>query len=91
MLTMNKILEPESGIEVKGYNFKGRGPSATGNKNGWRKSESLYFRCAKCGSMIPSIINDYYTCECCAMHHDLDAFRFGSTLGDKNILVYEIC
>ena len=82
-------LEPESGIEIKGYNFKGRGPGATGENKGWNKRKNLYFRCAKCGSMMHSITNEYFTCECGAMHHDKDAFRFGSTFGDENILVYE--
>ena len=89
MFNMNKEIEPESGTEVTGYSFKGRGPGATGSSKGWNKNESLYFRCAKCGSMMHSVINDYFTCECGAMHHDLDAFRFGSTFGDNNILVYE--
>ena len=31
---------------------------------------------------------DYFTCSCGAMRLDPDAGRFGSSLGDLNILVY---
>ena len=84
-----EMIEPQFETNITGFNYKGRGPSATGSAEGWSKNKLLYFVCAKCGSMMPSIIDTYFTCECDAMHHDLDAFRFGSTLGDNNILVYE--
>jgi hypothetical protein len=38
--------------------------------------------------MMPADIDDYFNCECGDMHLDWDMFRFGSRMGDKNILVY---
>ena len=84
-----ETIKPKFQTDIEGFSYKGRGPSATGSNKGWNKNKSRYFVCANCGSMLHSIINDYFTCECGAMHHDLDAFRFGSTYGDENILVYE--
>ncbi len=84
-----KIIEPKFETNIDGFNYKGRGPSVTGNKEGWNRTKNLYFVCANCGSMMHSITDNYFSCECGAMHHDLDAFRFGSTYGDENILVYE--
>jgi hypothetical protein len=37
---------------------------------------------------MPGENGDYFTCECRAMSLDADACRFGSVLGDQNILVY---
>ena len=34
-------------------------------------------------------MDDYYTCQCNAMHLDIDAGRFASNYGDENILRYE--
>jgi len=48
----------------------------------------IYYRCANCGSFMQSSIDDYYTCECGAMHLDIGYARFGSNYGDNNILVY---
>ena len=32
--------------------------------------------------------DDYFNCECGAMHLDIGYGRFGSRFGDRNILVY---
>jgi hypothetical protein len=76
-------------VELAGYSFLGRGPSATGDPDGgWARSADLFFRCAACGDLMSSTQSDYYSCRCGAMHVDADAFRFGSWHGDENILVY---
>jgi hypothetical protein len=38
---------------------------------------------------MPASFNDYFNCECGAMHLDIDFGRFGSKYGDNNILVYQ--
>jgi len=83
------IIEPNFQTNINGFVYKGRGPNATGNNSSWNRKNELYFVCANCGSMMHSKTNSYFTCECGAMHYDLDAFRFGSKYGDENILVYE--
>ena len=37
---------------------------------------------------MPADHGDHYGCECGAMRLDIDSGRFGSQLGDENILVY---
>lgn len=82
---MQDLIEPQSGYLTEGYRYLGRGPSG----RGWSRSPQLYYRCAKCGSMMNAAESDYWTCACGAMSLDIDAGRFGSWYGDKNILVYE--
>jgi len=84
-----KIIEPKFETNIDGFNDKGRGPSVMSNKESWNKIKNLYFVCANYGSMMHSITNNYFFCESGVIHHDLDAFRFGSTYSDKNIFVYE--
>lgn len=84
---MHEPIEPTSGLPVAGYEFLGRGPRAAGS-GGWARSGDLAYRCAKCGTMMRADRDDYFDCECGAMHLDADAGRFGSRLGDQNILVY---
>ena len=84
-----KIIESNFVIELEGYEFLGRGSKATGPGNSWKRDESLFFRCAKCGSLMQSTINEYYKCDCEAMSVDVDYHRFGSVYGDENILVYK--
>jgi hypothetical protein len=78
-------IEPSFPYELAGYRYLGRGPSATG----WSRSPTLAYRCLQCGDLMPADQADYFTCHCGAMHLDIDAGRFGSRLGDGNILVYE--
>ena len=84
-----KIIEPVFPLELEGFKFLGRGPAATGSKNSWPQRWRLYYRCAKCGSMMYSKTKDYFDCKCGAMHLDIDHGRFGSNFGDQNILVYK--
>jgi hypothetical protein len=37
---------------------------------------------------MPANSADYFGCKCGAMFLDVDAGRFGSTLGDQSIQVY---
>jgi hypothetical protein len=83
-------IEPDFAIEVPGYRFLGRGPEATRSASGgWGRREALFFRCVVCGTMMPSLMNDYFHCDCGAMSLDMGYGRFGSNHGDRNILVYE--
>ncbi|MDH5447161.1 MAG: hypothetical protein OEY52_16550 [Gammaproteobacteria bacterium] len=82
------LIEPKFNIELEGYQFLGRGPEATGQNSGWERDDSLFFRCAECGSMMQSTTNESYSCDCGAMFVDVDYHRFGSNHGDKNIFVY---
>jgi hypothetical protein len=38
---------------------------------------------------MPAGQDGYYSCRCGAMRLNIDAGRFGSWLGDLNVLVYE--
>ena len=79
---------PPDGMEANGYTFLGRGPGASGQSGGWSRSPDLFLRCASCGDFMQASRNDYFTCSCSAMHLDFHGGRFGSRLGDQNILVY---
>lgn len=87
---MDDLLEPQSGLLVEGHDLLGRGPRAAGS-SGWSRDPQLAYRCARCGSMMPADHASNYACECGAMYLDVDAGRFGSRLGDENVLVYEKC
>ena len=78
-------VEPSFPYELEGYNFIGRGP---GN-NGWSTAPSLSYRCVKCGDVMHANRLASFHCQCKSMHLDSDYGRFGSALGDQNILVYE--
>jgi hypothetical protein len=78
-------LEPAFPYELDGYRFVGRGPGATG----WSRSPALAYRCVQCGDVMPADHADYFDCRCGAMSLDFGYSRFGSRLGDHNILVYE--
>jgi hypothetical protein len=82
---MDKI-EPSYSYELDDYEYIGRAPGSAG----WSRSSTLAYRCVKCGTLMPADYNDYFNCECGAMHLDIGYGRFGSTLGDHNILVYQI-
>ena len=84
----NNLIEPSFSLEIPGYEFLGRGPESTGVNNGWPRSPDIYFRCVSCGEMMCSDHTGYYDCRCESMNLDWDAGRFGSSLGDLNILVY---
>jgi len=86
---MNKIIEPNFELKMIGFEFLGRSSKATGGSLGWSRSENIIYRCAKCGSTMLASYNDYWNCECEAVHLDIHAGRFGSNYGDENILVYK--
>lgn len=70
---------------LRDLDFLGPGPPST---RGWDRSPDLFYRCSRCGSVMPADFNDYFTCTCGAMSLDIDAGRFGSHFGDKSIEVY---
>jgi len=78
-------IEPSFSYELDDYDYIGRGPGSTG----WSRSSVLAYRCVKCGTVMPADYDDYFNCECGAMHLDIGYCRFGSKFGDNNILVYE--
>jgi hypothetical protein len=82
---MPDLLDPPSGLEVQGYEFVRRGPSA----RGWSRQFNFAYRCAKCGTIIPADHPSNFDCECGSMFLDIDTGRFGSRLGDQNILAYK--
>ena len=82
-------VEPPFDIALTGYRFLGRGPEATGSGGDWHRSERLFFRCIKCGTMMPSMQRTNWQCPCESMFVDVDYGRFGSGFGDMNVLVYE--
>jgi len=78
-------MEPTFPYELAGYRYLGRGPDATG----WSRSSARAYRCVRCGDVMPGDHADYFECRCGAMALDYGYSRFGSDLGDQNILVYE--
>lgn len=87
---MNDLIEPNFEIEVNGKEYIGRGSQVIEPSEAWVREKNIFYRCAQCGSFMQASFNDYYSCECNAMSLDVDYGRFGSTLGDQNILVYKI-
>jgi len=85
----SNLVEPNFNTSVEGFYFLVRGPDATGRIPGWQCKHRIFFRCAKCGAMMNSTVNEYFSCDCGSMYLDVDGGRFGSNLGDMNILVYE--
>jgi hypothetical protein len=83
------LLELKFDIIIEGYRFLGRGSKSSGSNKGWEINNSIFFRCANCGTLKHSIINEYWNCDCGAMYLDVEASRFGSKFGDDNILVYK--
>ncbi len=83
-----KEIEPDFSLAIEGYTFVGRGPGFGSTSGGWSSSRQLLYRCAKCGSTMTADQNNDFRCYCGAVSLDSDAGRFGSTLGDHNILVY---
>ena len=82
-------IKPDFKIDINGFKYLGKGPKSVDGTPGWSRSDFVYYRCVKCGSMMQSSINDYFRCDCGAMTLDIDAGRFGSNYGDNNILVYK--
>lgn len=80
--------KPNVGLEVPGYSYLGRGPAVTGSSVGWDRKAGLVFRCARCGTLMPSLQEDFFACACGAMRLEPEAGRFGSRYGDREILVY---
>ena len=78
---------PPTGLRLPGHQFLGRGPGATAPGGGWQLAGHA-FRCARCGDFIPVGKVDYFACGCGALHMDPDYCRLGSSLGDRNVLVY---
>jgi hypothetical protein len=84
-MCMKKNIEPKFDHQLKGYRYLGRGPS----ESWWSRSSKLIYRCVECGDVMKADHNDYFNCSCGSLHLDIDYGRFGSDLGDNNILVYE--
>jgi hypothetical protein len=80
-------IEPEFSYDRSGYDYIGRGPGGGGS--GWSRSPSVAYRCVKCGDVMRADCADFFACACGAMRLDIDSGRFGSRLGDENILVYK--
>ena len=81
-------IEPAFDTNLPGLKFVGRGDSFA-SRSGWPSSARYAYRCARCGSVMPADSVEYFMCRCGAMFLDVDAGRFGSSLGDVNVLVYE--
>jgi hypothetical protein len=77
-------IEPTFLYEVPGYQFVNRGCGDAG----WSTSSQVAYRCAKCGDLMPADHKQCFNCTCDSMYLDYDYGRFGSRLGDDNILVY---
>ena len=86
---MSKLIQPKFDLNINGMKFLGRGPKASGKGIGWSRNENIVYKCVDCGSEMLASHNDYWNCECGAIHLDFDAGRFGSNYGDENILVYK--
>ena len=86
---INKLIQPKFNLKIDGMKFLGRGSKASGNGIGWNRNENIIYKCVECGSEMLASHNDYWNCECGAIHLDFDAGRFGSNYGDENILVYK--
>ena len=50
-------------IEINGFTFLGVGSEATGDDLGWQTADDIYFRCSTCGSLMHSVITDYWNCK----------------------------
>ncbi len=82
------LYEPGRGIDSPGFDYLGRGPAAVGTSPGWVGIPGLHYRCANCGDWMSASRRDSFTCTCNGMHLDVDVGRFGSRLGEGNVLVY---
>lgn len=80
--------EPAFGYDLEGYQYLGRGYRAVPPGVGWGRSPRVLYRCVQCGDTMPADWDNYFDCTCGAMYLDYDAGRFGSSLGDSNILSY---
>jgi hypothetical protein len=69
------------------YTYLGNGPAATGG-SGWSMRADLYARCIRCGDFVSLDPTEYDHCGCGAIRKDIDAGRFGSSLGDDAIEIY---
>ena len=78
-------------IEYNGgkYKYLGNGCKATGADKGWIMSKELYFRCVDCGYIMNGDLQKDDGCPCRKLHKDSGFGRFGSSLGDDAIEVYE--
>jgi hypothetical protein len=72
-----------------GYEYLGNGPAATGDGPGWTMRADLYARCVRCGDLMSLARDESAQCSCRALHKDTEAGRFGSSLGDDAIEIYQ--
>jgi hypothetical protein len=70
------------------YVYVGSGPAATGGEGGWSMRADLYARCVRCEQFMSLNPEEYDNCACGAIYKDVDAGRFGSSLGDNAIEIY---
>ena len=83
-------LQPSFPIELDGCEYLGRGPEVSGGSAGWSRSSGILYRCVDCGDTMVAANDRDFSCTCGQMFVDRDAGRFGSRLGDENILVYSV-
>lgn len=74
--------------EAHKYIRLGNGPSASGGGHAWHMQVHLFARCVRCGAFMSLDPSEYASCLCGAMHKDVDAGRFGSSLGDEAIEIF---
>jgi hypothetical protein len=84
-----KLIDAKFEIELESLYYLGRGSNPLNGKYpGWSTSRHFVYRCASCGSTMSANNKNNWNCECNAMYLDIDACRFGSDLGSKNVLMY---
>ena len=77
-------MTPVAGLSLAGFDLVRRGCGA----EGWPRAAAYVHRCASCGDVMPADTSTDFACSCGAMRLDADAGRFGSRLGDDNVLTY---
>lgn len=77
-------INPTLDLQVPGFILVGRGCSSSG----WSRNPETSYRCAERGSVVSATQDDFFECAFGALFLDVDYHRFGSRLGDHNILVY---
>jgi len=81
-------ITPEFELDLDGFRLLGRGSAAAGGL-GWSRNPFFSYRCASCGGVMQADHEADFNCDCGAMSLEAGTSRFGSSLGDDNILVYQ--
>lgn len=82
-------IEPSFDTGLDGHRLLGSGSAATGGV-GWSGNAFLSYRCARCGAVMRADRSEDFACDCGAMTYHAGTRKFGSTLGDHNIMVYQV-